>query len=149
MKIHVASLLRVLVAAPVLFACSDASPGPDLNAVASVSVTVASSSIYVGETVQCTATARNASGQTVSATLTWSSSNASVATVDPNGLVTGVAEGSATIRASAGGVSGSGSITVLRVPVASVSVTPDSATVVEHETVQLTAAVLDEGGATL
>jgi hypothetical protein len=43
---------------------------------------------------------------------TWTSSNTAVATVSSSGLVTGVAGGSATISASAGGKTGTSSITV-------------------------------------
>lgn len=42
----------------------------------------------------------------------WSSSNISVATVDQNGLVTAVANGTATITASAGGATGTATVTV-------------------------------------
>lgn len=49
-----------------------------------------------GETVQLTAEAKKAD------TLTWSSSDETVATVDGNGLVTAVAPGTATITVSAG-----------------------------------------------
>ena len=46
------------------------------------------------------------------ATVTWRSSASSVATVDASGLVVGVAEGTATIRASAGSAQGTAEITV-------------------------------------
>lgn len=47
-----------------------------------------------------------------SATVTWSSSNTSVATVDENGVVTSVGNGSCTITASAGGKTATCSVTV-------------------------------------
>ena len=55
-------------------------------------------------------------------TVSWSTSDASVATVD-NGKVTGVKEGSATITASAGGKSATCSVTVKRNVIAVESVT--------------------------
>ena len=45
-------------------------------------------------------------------TVIWSSSNASVASVDANGTVTAVAEGSATITAKAGDKSATCTVTV-------------------------------------
>lgn len=61
----------------------------------SVSVSPSSASIEAGETVQLTETVlpANATDKSVS----WSSSNTSVATVSSSGLVTGVSAGSATI----------------------------------------------------
>ena len=63
-----------------------------------VGVAPSSDSIEVGETIELTATVypANASNQSV----TWASSDEAVATVDANGNVTGVAEGSATITAT-------------------------------------------------
>ena len=55
-------------------------------------------------------------------TVTWRSSDPSVATTDTSGLVTSVGEGDATITASAGSASGSAVVTVMQ-PVATVEVT--------------------------
>jgi hypothetical protein len=66
-------------------------------------------SITVGDQIQVTATA--APG--ISAPLSWSSSNESVATVTQSGIVTGVTAGSATISASAGENSGSATVNVV------------------------------------
>lgn len=67
----------------------------------------------LGATEQLTATVRDQNNQTMStATVTWQSSNPSVATVDGTGLVTSVADGSATITATAGSASGSAMVTV-------------------------------------
>ncbi|MDD5673350.1 MAG: Ig-like domain-containing protein, partial [Chitinivibrionales bacterium] len=80
----------------------DAANGPvyvttvDANvAVTGVSVSPTSAAVNVGATQQLTATVlpSNATNKTVS----WSSSNAAVATVNANGLVIGIAPGTATI----------------------------------------------------
>ena len=60
-----------------------------------VAVSPASDSVYVGDTRQFTATVTDLHGNTVSATVTWSSNPTSVATVDGTGLATGVAQGTA------------------------------------------------------
>src|SRR5439155_912566 len=78
--------------------------------------------------------------------ISWSSSNTSVVGVNSSGLVTAVATGGATITATSEGQSGTASITVPPVPVATVAVTPASASVDEGKTVQLTATPKDAAG---
>jgi len=118
--------------------------------VASVSVTPASASVNEGKTVQLTATPRDSSGNALSGrTVTWASSNTSVATVSASGLVTGKVAGTATITATSEGQSGTSTITVVRVPVASVSVTPATASVQVGSAVQLTATPKDASGSPL
>ena len=117
--------------------------------VASVSVAPASASVPVGQTVQLTATPRDASGQPLGGrTVTWVSNNPTVATVSSTGLVAGAAVGSATITATSEGQSGSSTITVTNppAPVASVTVTPATASLVGNQTVQLTAVPKDASG---
>ncbi|MBL3658428.1 glycoside hydrolase family 44 protein [Fulvivirga sediminis] len=63
--------------------------------VTGVSITIASTSIEVGGSTQATATVSPADATDTS--VTWSSSDESIATVSPNGLITGIAEGSAII----------------------------------------------------
>jgi plastocyanin len=58
----------------------------------------------LGRTAQFAAVAKDAAGATLSATITWVSSNTAVATVSGTGLVTAVGNGTATITAGAGGV---------------------------------------------
>jgi len=84
--------------------------GPDVK---SVTVTPSSASIVVSATVQLTATA---SPKKVATGFTWSTSDAAVATVSASGLVTGVAPGTATIRAAAGDVTGASTVTVTSAP---------------------------------
>jgi parallel beta-helix repeat protein len=115
--------------------------------VASVTVAPASASLQVGQTVQLTATPKDASGNPLAGrVVTWASSNTAMATVSSSGLVTGVAAGSATITATSEGQSGTATVTVIFVPVASVTVTPASATLGIGQTVQLTATPKDASG---
>src|SRR5207245_537755 len=109
-----------------------------------------SASVQAGQTVQLTATPRDAGGNPLSGrTVTWSSSNTAVATVSNSGLVSGVTPGTATITAASEGKSGTSTITVTPVPVASVEVTPATASVQAGQTVQLTATPRDASGAPL
>src|SRR5207249_1942035 len=103
--------------------------------VASVSVTPASASLSTGRTTQLTATPRDASGNPLSGrAVSWTTSNGAVATVSSSGLVTGAAAGSATITATSEGQIGTSAITVTNVPVADVTVSPTSASVVTGQT---------------
>ena len=90
--------------------------------VASVTVTPASGSVAVGSTLQLTATPKDANGNPLTGrTITWQSSDATVASVNGSGLVMGVAAGGpVTITATSEGQSGTSAITV----------TPPSASVV-------------------
>jgi hypothetical protein len=81
--------------------------------VATVAVSPTSASLAVGGTRQLAATARDASGNTISGkTFSWTSSNTAVATVSASGLVTARAAGSASVRATVDGKSGTSAITV-------------------------------------
>jgi len=120
--------------------------------VASVTVSPPSASVPAGQTVQLTATPKDAGGNALTGrTITWTSGTPSVATVSTGGLVRGVAAGSATITATSEGKSGTSAVTVtaVTVPVATVSVSPPSATVFVSQTLQLTATPKDAGGNTL
>ena len=119
-------------------------------AVASVSVTPSSASLVLGTTQQLTANARDAAGAALSGrTVTWSSSAPAVAIVSTTGLVTTVTVGTATISATTEGIVGTAAITVTPVPVASVGVSPATASLVLGTTQQLTANARDAAGAAL
>jgi uncharacterized protein YjdB len=121
--------------------------------VASVVIVPTTATIVTGNTVQLTATTRDASGATLAGrAINWSSSNTSFASVSGDGLVTGVAPGAVTITASSEGKSGTATITVNAappVPVATVSVSPATSTMTVGATVQLTPTMRDANGATL
>ena len=91
-------------------------PGP--VRVAQVLVSPATVALVVGgEGVQLTATVLAADGRTLTdRTVTWSIASSAVASVSTSGLVTAVGAGSATISATADGVSGSAGVTVTQDP---------------------------------
>src|SRR2546430_14676016 len=77
--------------------------------VALVSVSPAAPTVQAGQTVQLTATPKDANGTPLSGrVVTWSSNNTAVATVDGGGVVTGGAAGPATHTATSGGEKGTG-----------------------------------------
>jgi uncharacterized protein YjdB len=96
-------------------------------AVASVSVAPASQTVIVGNATptQYVATVKDGSNNTLTGrAVTWSSSDISIATVDGSGSATGVSPGVVTITATSEGHSGTASLTVNPVPVASVDISP-------------------------
>ena len=95
--------------------------------IATIVVNTSTASINVGSTVQATADVRDAAGVALTRSITWLSSNSAVATVNANGLITGVTGGTATITASGEGKSGSKLITVIAPAMTIVSMTPTAA----------------------
>jgi len=96
-------------------ACSE--PTPPSPAIASILVSSPiGDRLAVGRTVTLDATARDAQDNVMAGVaFTWSSSAGTIANVDAAGLVAGVAAGTASISASADGVSGSLPVRVLNV----------------------------------
>ena len=120
---------------------------PETILVASIELDVTETEITEGETLQLTATVlpEDATDKTVS----WTSSNENVATVDENGLVTAVAPGSAVITAmttDGSNLSASCNITVLQgiVLAESIRLNVTTAGLNEGATLQLSATVLPE-----
>ena len=97
--------------------------GPAEPVADKVTVTPEIASVSVGETVQLEAAVEPAN---TGFEITWTSDNPDVASVDDNGLVTGIANGYAAISASAGGKTGSCSITVVGLPLESIDLEEES-----------------------
>ncbi|HEX6252128.1 MAG TPA: Ig-like domain-containing protein [Gemmatimonadaceae bacterium] len=118
--------------------------------VASVVVRPLTAEAATGSRVQFSATVYDASQIALTdRSVTWSSSNEAVATVDLNGLATAVSPGVATITATSEVRSDAATLTVTLVPVAAVEVTPSPLVVSVGQSAQLTATARDEGGAAL
>ena len=149
MRIH--SSVAALLVLSVAFSCQTAQPEekpeeqvPAVVEVSSVSLAQASAEMYIGETVQLTATVLPADA--TDKTVTWTSSKQSVARVSDTGLVTALEEGESTVTASAGGKSATCSVTVSCKPVAVSGITLSSPelTLIVGEEATLTATVLPE-----
>ena len=93
-----------------------AEPAPEPPApapVASVTVSPSSSTLAIGASTQLAATTLDGSGGVLTGrTVSWTSSNALVATVSSTGFVTALTSGTATITATSEGRSGTASVTV-------------------------------------
>ncbi len=121
-------------------------PLPDPPRPTTVTVNPATAELTaLGATAQLTAEVRDQNGQVIVVTVTWSSNNAAVATVNTSGLVTAAGNGTATITATAGTVSGSATVTVAQ-QVSAVEIAPDTAIVLPGATLQLSAEAQDSNG---
>ena len=149
---------RVLVIAAIglcaalwTYACGDGTtdpPPPDPPRATTVTVTPATTELTaLGETVRFTAPVLDQNGQAMAgAPVAWSSSDASVATVDASGLATTAGDGTATITATSGSASGTAVVTVMQA-VSAVAVSPAADTLVAlGDTVRLTAVASDANG---
>lgn len=118
--------------------------------VATVTITGApTSTFFVGQTFQATATARDAAnGVLTSFVTTWTSGTPSVATVSPSGLVTAVSAGTSIITASVGGRTSTITVTVSLVPVNTVTLSLASPARVGRD-VAITSVLRNATGATL
>jgi hypothetical protein len=94
----------------------------------SISVSASQSSNAAGLSEQLTALANMSDGSSsvATSTVTWSSDNTSVLTVDGNGVATGVKPGTVTVTATKGAYSGSVSLTVTDAVLRSISISPAS-----------------------
>jgi len=131
-----------------LIACSDSgdSVSPS-RPVTTVAVTPSTNALIVGQTAALAAIAKDASGNVITGrAVQWATSNASIATISTAGVVTAVAEGSATLSATVEGKTGQAQVTVSRVPVASVRLTPLTVVLERGNRRQLTAVALDAAG---
>ena len=100
----------------------------------------------VDEMIQLYADVRDQLGRPMAgAAVIWSSSDTNVATVDTSGLVTAIANGTATVRARSGDVSDSASIVVSQTA-ATVGITPTTHTLATGDTVRLIATATDDNG---
>lgn len=124
-KLYRSLLWSGLVVAGVAACGDDVTVAPPPNAgVQSVTVGPTGVTIAVGQTLQMAAAVNADAG--IATTVTWSSSNAATASVNPTtGLVTGVASGSVAITACstvATGVCGQATVTVAAVAPATISI---------------------------
>ncbi len=115
--------------------------------VASVTVTPASPALESGKALQLSAKVTDIRGRVIAGkSVTWSTSNASRASVSATGRVVGIAIGAVTISASSDGVAGSSAVTVTPVKTARVTLTPAGAPLFTGRTLSLSLQLADAAG---
>ena len=100
----------------------------------------------LGQSAQFAAEVRDQAGRVMTdAAVSWTSGDTAVAVVDSTGSVTAIGNGTATITAVAGEVSGTAAITVDQA-VSAVAVSPEADTLLAADTLRLTAEATDATG---
>ena len=103
-----------------LAACG--SPAAPDEPVASLTISPAAAILWLGKTAQLVATAKDAAGAVLTGrSVTWTTSDPTIVTVDATGLVTSAGAGSATVTATSEGESSTATLTVRVIDFASVN----------------------------
>jgi len=113
--------------------------------IASASVTLAQSSLGVGQTTQATALLLDRYNNPLNLRVVWTTSDSSLATVSGSGLVRAISPGAVSIIATRGGKSGAATLTVVpsTVIVASVTVNLAASSLTVGQTEKATATLRD------
>lgn len=120
------------------------------SSLTSITVQAAAAAVAPGGTDQFTAIGNYSNGSTQALTsVTWSSSNQSVATISASGLATAKVQGATVITATMGTVSGAANLTVGTASLTSITVNSSSASVGVGSTDQFTATGNYSDGSTL
>lgn len=116
----------------------------------SIVITPANSSMPVGATKQFVATGSfsDSSTQDLTASVSWSSLNPSIATINNAGLVTSIASGTTKISALAGSITGSTGLTVSAAKLVSISILPANPKIAAGTSIQLQAVAKFSDGST-
>lgn len=138
------SLCLAVVALTLAFGCRE-STSP--SGVHSVVIVPADQTVHPGETVRYASVAMNAAGAPVKAAqVRWYSSNSAIAVIDSlTGVLTAIGEGDVFISAISEGATGTTRLLV-RVPVRTITVLPDTVSIEPGATVALSAVARDSLG---
>ncbi len=121
------AVFAALLSLALLSSCSSGSFAPGVGGqLKSIVISPSGPSVPLGETQQFTATAHYRDGKTadITASVAWSTSNTSVATISASGLANTHSTGSVTVSATMSGVTGQGTFTVGDAALVSIAVTP-------------------------
>jgi phospholipase C/uncharacterized protein YjdB len=116
----------------------------------SLAVTPANPSFALGTTTSLVATGTYSDGSTLVLTnsVTWSTGNSSIATVNSQGVAASVALGSTPVTAASSNISGSTTLTVTPSALVSIALTPAIPTIASGTTLQFTATGTFSDGST-
>jgi uncharacterized protein YjdB len=140
---------RLVVLGILLGACSsggskDSTPTVPTPVLSTVTISLSLATIQVGQTSNASASGLDQNGASIAlGAVVWSSNSTGVATVGASGVVSGVAPGQAQIIGTSGGKQGLQLITIIPIPVSSVTVAPAAQTLAIGATQQLSATTFD------
>jgi Bacterial Ig-like domain (group 2) len=112
-------------------------------------ISPATATIEVGAAAVLSDTVYDGLGHILDRSVTWTSSNPSVATVSPLGVVVGLLEGQVVITATREGIIGSATVSVTRPAVATLTLSPHLDTLVPPQSLQLQVDLADARGVPL
>lgn len=137
-KLQLSAAFAALMLTASSIGCSGFFVDPTLT---TITVTPATPSVIAGDTLQLTATGSYDDGSTknISGSVTWTTSDNGVATVSSAGLLTGVAEGTATLTATSAAISGTTTATVQISGLQSITLSPTGPSIKQGATQQFTA----------
>jgi uncharacterized protein YjdB len=128
--------------------CNDTPTQVVTHEAAAISISAAVDHVHTGLTGSFVATVTCRHGDVMPVPVTWSVDDPAIASVDSDGILTGLTIGSTIVNAAVGGVSASASIKVLASVVA-IELAPDDSRIYLAESIQFTTVLLDEDGAVL
>lgn len=147
-----AALMCLLAISVSLANCGGSSSSTTNGPPATINITPLKASISPNQQLSFSATAQDSKGNTVTAvTFSWASSTPNVASIGSNGLALGRSNGTTQITASAPGAtsalvtSAPATLTVTQA-IASITISPPTATIAVNGTQQFTAAAFDANG---
>ena len=116
--------------------------------VQTLTIVTPAAAVRVGQGAALSATALDSTGLSVAgcAPVVWSSSNAAVATVRNDGVLTAIGQGSTTVTVASGGRTATALITVSPLAVSSLAVAPATTSVLVGQTATLVATARDSAG---
>ena len=134
-KLQLSAAFAALILLAVSLGCSGFFVDPTLT---TLTVTPVTPSVVAGSTLQLTATGTYDDGSTknVSGSVSWSSADATIATVNTSGLMTGVAQGNVVITATSATISGTTNATVQIAGLQTIVLTPSSTSIRSGQTQQ-------------
>ena len=133
----------------ILVACGGGANSPSPPTLQSIGVSPQNGTVAAGITQQFSATGHYSDGSSnAMISVTWATSNASVATINSTGVLTAVKQGTASISATSAGITGNTSVTVGPPNLLSIAVSPQNPTVSAGTMQQFTATGTYSDGST-
>ena len=141
---HCRARAAVLAAATLSAGCTDSATVP--VPAPSVSIAGVSQQVFVGDVVTMRAVVRNAAGEEVPATVTWSVADPTMAELAANGTLTALKPGTVQVGAKYGSASATYDLPITRLTVGQVSVLPQFLALDRGDVVPVGVRVQGEGG---